>query len=168
LGIMSPDWPSGCWGEEMRRKLKELVDRLVGRSEASAEPGKRAADLRHATALLLFEVARMDQKVESVERALVERLLHEQYGLDEPALHELMVEAEQSAGAATSYHPFTSELRASLTLAEKVALIEQMWAVALADGELDMHEEHLIRKVAGLLYVSHQQFIAAKHRASEQ
>ena len=45
---------------------------------------------------------------------------------------------------------------------QRVALIEAMWRIALADNRLDRYEEHLIRKVAELLYVSHRDFIGAK------
>jgi uncharacterized tellurite resistance protein B-like protein len=40
-----------------------------------------------------------------------------------------------------------------------------MWRVAHADLELDMYEDHLVRKIAELLYVPHTEFITAKHRA---
>jgi len=41
-----------------------------------------------------------------------------------------------------------------------------MWQVAFADDNLDRYEEHLIRKVAELTYVSHQDFIRLKHSSS--
>ena len=41
-------------------------------------------------------------------------------------------------------------------------LIKNMWEVAYADGNLDRYEEHLIRRVAELLYVSHSDFIKTK------
>ena len=41
------------------------------------------------------------------------------------------------------------------------------WQVAYADGHLDAHENHAINKVAGLLHVTHGEYIAAKLRAKE-
>jgi uncharacterized tellurite resistance protein B-like protein len=38
-----------------------------------------------------------------------------------------------------------------------------LWKVSCADGKIDAHEEHLVRKVADLLYVPHARFIQAKH-----
>jgi len=44
-------------------------------------------------------------------------------------------------------------------------VIELMWAAAYADGELSAHEQHVMRKIAGLLYVPDSTYIAAKMRA---
>ena len=46
-------------------------------------------------------------------------------------------------------------------------IIENMWVVAMADGHLDAHEEHLMRKIADLLYVGHADYVGAKQRARE-
>ncbi|MEK9649197.1 MAG: TerB family tellurite resistance protein, partial [Gammaproteobacteria bacterium] len=51
--------------------------------------------------------------------------------------------------------------------AEKVQLVMNMWEVAFADGKIDRYEEHLIRKVAELLYLDHKDFILSKQRARE-
>ena len=50
---------------------------------------------------------------------------------------------------------------------EKVAVIELMWRVVYADGEKHHYEEHLLRQVAELLYVSHADFIRARHQAED-
>ena len=52
--------------------------------------------------------------------------------------------------------------------AQKGRVVEYMWQVAYADGHLDAHENHLISKVAGLLHVTHGEYIAAKLRAKEE
>ena len=36
---------------------------------------------------------------------------------------------------------------------------------AYADGELEMHEAHLVRKVADLLHLRHHEYIGGKLRA---
>ncbi|MCY1383643.1 Tellurite resistance protein TerB [compost metagenome] len=46
-------------------------------------------------------------------------------------------------------------------------VVEAMWQVAYADDHLDAHENHVISKVAGLLHVTHGEYIAAKMRARE-
>jgi len=42
-----------------------------------------------------------------------------------------------------------------------------MWQVAYADSELSAYEQHVIRKIADLLYVPHRAYIAAKLRARD-
>jgi uncharacterized tellurite resistance protein B-like protein len=46
-------------------------------------------------------------------------------------------------------------------------LVENMWRVAFSDQKLDKYEEALIRKVADLIYVSHQDFIKTKLAARD-
>jgi uncharacterized tellurite resistance protein B-like protein len=48
---------------------------------------------------------------------------------------------------------------------EKVRIIEYMWQVAYTDRQISAHEDHLMRKIAGLLYIAHGDYIAAKMRA---
>ena len=43
-----------------------------------------------------------------------------------------------------------------------------MWKIAYADGNIDKFEEHIIRKVSNLIYVSHSDFIKAKISAKEK
>jgi uncharacterized tellurite resistance protein B-like protein len=51
--------------------------------------------------------------------------------------------------------------------AQKIQVVESMWQVAYADGHIDAHENHLISKIAGLLHVTHGEYIAAKLHAKE-
>ena len=46
----------------------------------------------------------------------------------------------------------------------KAQFIEYLWRVAMADGKIDMYEDQLVRKLADLLYVAHNDFILARHR----
>ena len=50
---------------------------------------------------------------------------------------------------------------------ELIELVEQLWRVASADTVVHKYEEHIIRRICGLLHVSHREFIAAKLRAAE-
>ena len=60
---------------------------------------------------------------------------------------------------------FYSLINKSYSLEQKVELIESLWKVAFVDGDLDMHEEYLVRKIADLLYVPHASLMKTKHRA---
>ena len=57
---------------------------------------------------------------------------------------------------------FTSLINSNYTLEQKVSLVECLWRIAYADETLHKYEEHLVRKIADLLYVPHSAFIAAK------
>ena len=44
-------------------------------------------------------------------------------------------------------------------------MVELLWRVAYADGDLDKYEEHLVRRIADLIHVPHSVFIRMKHKA---
>ena len=77
---------------------------------------------------------------------------------------DLISMAEQERNDATDYHQFTSLINKNFTAQQKVKIVECLWQVAFADGALHEHEEHLVRKIAELIYVPHRAFINAKHR----
>jgi len=48
---------------------------------------------------------------------------------------------------------------------ERRHLIEHMWRIAYADGQLDAHEDHYVRKIGHLLYVPNTQSMLARNHA---
>ncbi len=146
--------------------IKQFLEQHVFNDvEQPGEQGEHA--LRLAAAALLVEMMRMDEQIAEQERHAAEHIVRDSFDLTAKESAELLQLAEAEVNAATDYHQFTSLLNARLAYPRKMALVEQMWRVAYADGELDKYEEHLVRKVAELLYVSHSDFIAAKHRARQ-
>ena len=59
-------------------------------------------------------------------------------------------------------YEFTKLINDSYDYEQKVELIENMWRIAFSDKRLDKYEDHLIRKVSELIYVSHSDFIKTK------
>ena len=89
-------------------------------------------------------------------------LLKESLRLSEDDLKVLLENASERVDAATSLYEFTRLVNDHYSAREKGELIEAMWRVAYADAELDKYEEHLIRRVAELIYVPHEEFIRSK------
>jgi uncharacterized tellurite resistance protein B-like protein len=125
----------------------------------------REGDLRLATAALLFEVVRADGKVEESERAIMRAAVQSTFDLAPGELDEIVRTAEAASTEAASLYEFTRVLQAALDPGEKKRIVELLWLVAFADSRKDALEEHMIRKIAGLLGVSHPDFIDAKLRA---
>lgn len=150
----------------MLKTLKDLFD-----SFAAPAAGQPAARLEHmlqlATAVLLVEVMRADPGIQALERSAVLNALREKFSLGDDELQQLVALAEQEAQSAYDYHRFTSSLNEHFSQEQKIRIIEYMWQVAYSDSHLDAHENHLISKVAGLLHVTHGEYIAAKMRARE-
>jgi uncharacterized tellurite resistance protein B-like protein len=129
----------------------------------------RAVDLEHtlriATAVLLVEVTRADFIVEPSERLRLRQLLEQQFGLCVEELDALLEQAETDADRLVSIQHITRLMNQHYDHAMKRRVIEMMWHMVYADGEKDHYEEHLIRQVADLLYISHSEFIQARHQA---
>lgn len=128
---------------------------------------EKPQDERHpprdiAIAVLLLECARADFDHQPAELDAIRSALRSQFGVGDAEIERLMGEAAQSAASAVSLHGPVSRLNAELTPEAKRELMQWMWKVAAIDGRVDPHEEHLLRKVADLLYVSHADYIRAK------
>ncbi|PCJ39952.1 MAG: hypothetical protein COA71_12300 [SAR86 cluster bacterium] len=124
---------------------------------------ENAVDKIHlACAALMIELCKADQSIDEIELRKMSSILQNQFELPEDTLQELFDLAQQEADEATSVYQFTSLINDSYDQAAKIVLIKNMWEVAFADGNLDRYEDHLIRKVAELLYISHSDFIKTK------
>lgn len=124
--------------------------------------------LQLVTAALLIEITRADGHVKPAEQAFVASALQKTFGLSEAETAEMIVLAEQEAHDATCYHQFTRLINDNYSKAQKIQVVELLWEVAYADDEMEAHEEHLVRKLADLLYVPHSEFIQAKLRVQER
>lgn len=144
--------------------LKRFFQERVAGSPTGAtdDPAKR---LRLTAAVLLVEVMRADPEVRDEERTVVRTALQGTFGLSLADTEELVRLAEAEADAAISLYEFTSLVDKGFSLEQKKRIVELMWLVAFADSEKHPLEEHLIRRVAGLLHVPHPDFIDAKARA---
>lgn len=138
--------------------------RLAGNATESDATHERRLLL--ATAALLVEVMRSDADLDERERARVVEALR-RHGLDEAEALELMALADEQSRTANDYFQFTSLVNRHYDAREKVRIIEMMWQVAYADGEISAHERHLMRRIADLLHVQHGDYVAAQRRARE-
>ena len=147
----------------MKRILLQFLTLSI--EESSEEYIEHA--LRVATAVLLIEIARADFVVEPSERAHLRQLLQQQFQLDEVELDAVLEEAESDADRLVSIQHVTRLLNEHYDHAMKRRVLEMMWHLVYADGDKSHYEEHLIRQVADLLYLSQEEFIRARHLAEE-
>ena len=151
----------------MLNTLKDLFDTFTsGPDDRSAAETEHSLQL--ATAVLLVEVMRADPTLAATERSAVIVALRTRFALGADELARLVELAEQTAKTAYDFHRFTSSINDHFTHPQKISIVENMWQVAYADGALDANENHVISKVAGLLHVTHGEYIAAKLRARDQ
>src|SRR4030095_4423724 len=147
--------------------LKTLAELLQSVTHRTAEPSaaERERGLRLAAAALLFEVVRADGVVKPEETTVMRAALHSAFDLSAEELEQLVALAEQASRQAVSLYEFTALVDQGFSADEKKRIVELLWLVTFADAEKHAQEEHLVRTIAGLLHVSHPDFIDAKIRA---
>ena len=146
--------------------ISRLLSRLREARDGATHAERQERLLPEVTAALLIEVARADFHADTDELMLVERLVAERFDLDATALDELLQAAHLRVAEAVSLYEFTREINAVLDEPEKLQILEMLWRVAHADGRIDEHEEHLVRRVADLLHLPHRDFIRTRLRVT--
>lgn len=140
----------------------DKLAQLFSAPQAATETDEQHLSQLAATALLI-ELCRADNNVDEVEIAEVISIAQSTFKLSEQAAEKLLEDAQQKNNEATSLFEFTEIINNYFDKAAKYQLIKNIWQVAYADKKIDQHEDHLIRKVADLIYVGHGDFIRAKH-----
>jgi len=145
--------------------MKKILLKFLTIESVESDPINLEHALRVATAVLLVEVTRADFIVQPSEKTRLRQLLERQFSLSPAELDALMDEAEADADRLVSIQHITRLLNEHYDHAMKLRVVEMMWQLVYADGDKDHYEEHLIRQVADLLYISHSEFIQARHKA---
>lgn len=145
--------------------VRQFFEEHIAPDPAQPRARKREQRYRLAAAALLVEVSRADYEVKAIERRAVADAVRRAFGLSTAATEELIRLAEAQSEASTSLYQFTRLINDHFSPEEKEQMVEMLWEVAFADGAVDKYEEHLVRKIAELVYVPHRAFIRAKHRA---
>lgn len=145
--------------------MKKILLKFLTISVEETTPEDVEHALRVATAVLLVEIARADFVVEPVERQHLRQLLEREFQLTEIELEALLEEAEADADRLVSIQHITRLLNEHYDHAMKRRVVEMMWRLVYADGEKSHYEEHLMRQIADLLYLSQSEFIQARHNA---
>ena len=148
----------------MFQSFRDFLADIAG-APAPPTPEDRAQQVHLAAAVLMVEVVRADGAMDAHERAAALAALRQRFDLAPEALDELLTNAQDSSRSAYDYQQFTGRINDAFSHDDKVRLVEALWQVAYADAHIDANENHTINKIAGLLYVTHGEYIAAKMRA---
>ncbi len=144
--------------------LKSLVE---DDQDAPAESNNDTA-IALAAAALMMEVARSDSSKQSIELDTIADTLKRDFSIPATDLESLVAAASDKVETATDLYQFTQLINNAFDASQKIALIHAMWRVAFADGHIDAIEDHIIRRVAGLLHVQHSDFVKMKLEARTQ
>ena len=120
-----------------------------------------------ATAALFVEMMRADFEVTDEERRKLETLVSETLELDDDETRELLAAAEREVDTAVELFQFTRLIDEAFTPEQKAQVVERLWRIAYADGPLDQYEDHYVRKIGHLLYVTNTDILVARNRARD-
>jgi len=125
-------------------------------------PNLDSTTLNEAIATLLIEAARVDNNTTEADIAEAKKSLKLLANINSEQADVLIRKASLPKNRPTSYLPLTRTINQNLDYDQKCILIGAMWTIAHSDSHIDPHEDHIIRKISDLIYVSHRDFINQK------
>jgi uncharacterized tellurite resistance protein B-like protein len=147
----------------MLAKLKTLL--FEGKAPSGAVEAHSHEELHLAAGALMVEAARLDGTFDADERAHIHDTLRDRFDLDEETTGALIDAAVEAADTIPEIFGFTRTIRDHFSHDERIEMMEMLWEVAYADGELHDYEANLMRQVTGLLYVTDRESGDARKRA---
>ena len=118
-----------------------------------------------AVTAMLVEAAMADGNFDQDEHTAIEHALTMRFGLSLEVAREHIAQAEQKVAESVELYSQTKAIRDALDHEGRIEVIELLWQVVAADGAVHDYEANLIRRTAGLLYVTDQEAGAARKRA---
>ena len=115
---------------------------------------------------LMIEVAYADNQLDESELKVMANSLSK-LDIQEGEIQEIVDATLAKSKESISFYEHTRILNDQLDYDQKKEVLNSVWAIAFADGEMDKHEEHLIRRIADLLYLNHKDFIITKLNQKE-
>ena len=117
---------------------------------------------------LMIEAAYTDGQIDKYELNKIKLSLINIFGADLNEVDFVIKEAISNKDNSKSLHHYTSYINKNFTDEKKLHLIEVLWEIVLSDGEVHDFESNLIRRLAGLLYISDVNSGNAKKRALDK
>ena len=117
---------------------------------------------------LMIEAAYTDGQIEVNELNKIKLSLIDVFAEDPNEVNAALDEAKKNKNNSNSLHYYTSYINKNFDDDKKLLLIEVLWEIVLSDGQVHDFESNLIRRLAGLLYISDVDSGNAKKRALDK
>ena len=147
--------------------LRQFIADIVAPSEHEA----RAFDdtgYRLAATALLVHVVSLDGEPTEVEKRKLHSLIESSFKLDPGTADRLIASATKVEGEAVDLYHFTSVIMRSVDEEGRLRIVEMMWELVYADGQVSEFEDNVVWRAADLLGISSRDRIDLKHRAAER
>ena len=102
-------------------------------------------------ACLMIHAAKIDENYTDKEKTIIKNTLTKLNDNNEN-IDQLILEAEKKESDSNHIQDFTKNIKA-MNKDSKIEIIKNIWSIILSDGNSDIFEENLMRRLAGLLYV---------------
>jgi len=149
--------------------LKKL-GALLGNNapKAGATQNTILQDEKLAAATLMVEVGVHDGKFSATEEAHIEEILIKKFDLSLGDARELLEAAKIEQDNSNQILGYTRKIKDHFDEEGRLHIMEMLWQVVFADGKEDDFEANLMRRVAGLLYVSDKDSGAIRKKVMQQ
>lgn len=146
----------------MLARLKLFVARL----EAGKAPRSAPRDeLATAVAVLLARAATLDGRMDADERLVMVERLSARFGVAKDDMDQVLDDAVSAADRMVDLYGLIRTVKEHMDEEGRIELMEALWEVVYSDGDLHEYEAQLMRRMAGLLYVSDRDSGEARKRA---
>lgn len=146
--------------------IRNIIEGKSGKG--SKTPAELEQKKHVAAGVLLLEAAHIDNHCSQAEMEHIVTTLKEKFALSEKCVADLLELAHERREKAVDLWDFTNYINRNFSMAEKLAVMEDVWRIVLIDDHLDKHEDQYVHKLANLLRLSHEEMIGAKLKAREQ
>ena len=147
----------------MLRSIKRMFE--PAQADTRAVPAQERHHLQVSVAVLLHEARRADYEERHQESGPAQSALQQIFGLDARESAALLEEGRAKAQQLSSFYAPLTVVKRDFSLEQRIDLVEHLWRIVFADGQLNLYEDHYVRKIAHLLYVPNTQSMLARNRA---
>ena len=150
---------------EMLAKIKSF---LTGEGEGENTSDTTNDGVAAAAVAVFVEAAQLDGDFDETERRVIFNILIERFQLSSEDADALINDALREHDSPNKVYAATRLIRDVFSDEERIDVMEMLWEVAYADGEVHDYEANLVRRVAGLLYVQDRDSGRARKRVLER
>jgi uncharacterized tellurite resistance protein B-like protein len=126
------------------------------------------SDYRLAATALLVHVVSLDGEPTAAEQRKLHNLIESHFGLDRGTADRLIADATEVEGEAVDLYHFTSVIMRSLDEAGRKRIVQMMWELVYADGQVSEFEDNVVWRASDLLGISQRDRIDLKHAVAER
>jgi uncharacterized tellurite resistance protein B-like protein len=148
--------------------LKKIFSKPESENEITFDEADENKKLQAATCTLFIELAGADDNFSEQERDKIISIMKSTFNLEDDCVNDLMALSEKRLKTDDSIYDFTNLINRNFSNEEKFELLKDLWRLIYVDDKLDMYEDHMIKKIGGLLNMGHQDIIDSKMLVKEE